>query len=31
VPTLMEAEFLNSLEARLADLAARSLDLRRYL
>ncbi|MFN0163454.1 MAG: peptide chain release factor 2 [Burkholderiales bacterium] len=27
----MEAEFLNSLEARLADLAARSQDLRRYL
>jgi len=27
----MEAEFLNSLEAKLADLKARSEDLRRYL
>jgi len=27
----MEAEFLNTLEAKLADLKARSEDLRRYL
>jgi len=27
----MEAEFLNALEAKLADLKARSEDLRRYL
>jgi hypothetical protein len=29
--TAMEAEFLNALEAKLADLKARSEDLRRYL